>query len=167
MKQVAVIIGFFCFSFVCKAQVTKGGNTYANVAYIVDGVSAQKETIKPQDVFSKDVLTGRQLTAIYDNKGLDTLTIVVTKKGAIRYYQNKLSAFSREYESYLKSNNNNDSDIHYVVHGESIESKGDERIDALYKIPPEKIIAVTFTESSRANGNGTNKVVLIETKIGE
>src|SRR4051812_22015346 len=123
MKQVLAIIGLFCFSFISKGQVTKPANAYLNggVVYIVDGAPVRKETIKPQDIFSKDILTGEQLNAIYGNKQLDTVTIIMTKKAAMVYYQNKLSAFSREYESYLKGNNNNDSDINYVIHGEPIE----------------------------------------------
>ena len=48
-----------------------------------------------------------------------------------------------------------------------MERKGDVLIDALYKIPPEKIIGVTFIEEHRPNGIGSTKTVVIETKIGE
>jgi hypothetical protein len=171
MKQALIIIIFFCFSFICKGQVKKVGiDTSLNyfnstVIYIVDGAPVRKVTVTPEDIFSKDVLKGEQLAALYVNKRLDTVTVIITKKAAIGYYQKKLSAFSREYETYLKDHNGKDDDIQYVVHNDPLEKR--EVINFLYKLPPEKIIGVTFTERPALNGTVTQKVVIIETKVGE
>jgi len=161
--KVSIIIFLFSLSFICKGQAVDTSLNYLNgsVIYIVDGAPARKESIRQEEIFSKDILKGEQLNAIYGNKRLDTVTVIITKKGAAKRYQLKLSAFSRDYQSYIESHDNNDDNIQYIVHNDPLE-KG-EVMNFLYKLPQEKIIGVTFTENT---GTG-KKIVIIDTKVGE
>lgn len=117
------------------------------------------------DLFDMETLTPSVSVKRFGKKGENGVLVITTKGYAIKQYQNKLSAFSREYESYLKSHNGKDDDIQYVVHSDPLEKQ--EVLNFLYKLPPEKIIGVTFTERRGLNGNGSQKVVIIETKVGE
>ena len=156
MKASFVTLLLFCFVVSAKAQVDTSLN--GGSVFVVDGTVVSKNAVKQTDIYSKDVLKGDKLTELYVEKKLDSVTVIVTKKGALLYYQNKLSSFSREYESYLKSHNNNDDDIQYVVHNDLLEKQ--ESVSYLYKLPSEKIISVTFMERPR-------KIVTIEIKVGE
>lgn len=123
------------------------------------------ESIDPGTIISMQVSRDSSSIAVNRvNKGRATI-FIITKPFAIKSYQEKLSLFSREYQSYLKSQNGKDDDIQYVVHNDPLEKQ--EATNFLYNLPPEKIIGVTFTERHWLNGNGTQKVVIIETKVGE
>jgi len=92
---------------------------------------------------------------------------IITKPFAVRSYQEKLGAVSREYQSYLKEHNGKDDDIQYILNNDPLENKGNEAANVLYKLPPEKIIGVTFTERPAPNGTDTQKVVIIDAKAHE
>jgi len=168
MRQVLIVVSLFCLSFICKGQV-KDNQDYlkASKLYIVDGIPVPKEKIKQDDILIIQTVSGKKLSeGIYDIRpDLDSVIVIVTKQSATKQYQIKLSAFSREYESYLKGHNNKDDDIQYIVHSDPLEKQ--EVLNFLYKLPPEKIIGVTFTERPGPNGTGTQKTVIIETKVGE
>jgi len=120
---------------------------------------------KRDDIFLVSVLVDSNAIKVYGKSGSGGVILITTKQYAKKQYQNKLSSFSREYESYLKSHNGKDDDIQYVVHSDPLEKL--EVLNFLYKLPPEKIIGVTFTERPMPNGKGTQKTVIIDTKVGE
>ncbi len=184
MRNLVVVFMLFCFfNSVFAKQVDNNkvdttkvaswielGRKYDNPLFLLDGTivnvssDSQLTNLDPKNVFTIDIVEDKSSPAISREKQRTAINIL-SKGYAIKQYQNKLSAFSREYESYLKTHNNKDDDIQYVVHSDPLEKQ--EVLNFLYKLPPEKIIGVTFTERPGPNGTGTQKTVIIETKVGE
>ena len=127
--------------------------------YVIDGVMSDKKLdgIDPKEILSINVLKKNSTT---ESTGIDPahdMVIVVTKAGAIKSYQKKLSDFSTAYKKYLESHNGDDSGLTYVVEGGTYNT-GTEDHEKLYKLPKEKIAKVSLS----VKNNITN--VIITTK---
>jgi hypothetical protein len=133
-----------------------------SVVYIVDGVPSSKDSVKPNEILIRNVLTGHQLDNLYVNKKLDSVIIIVTKVGAINSYQKKLSDFSVDYKNYLADHHNSDNRIIYCIDGDLF--RGDEkRIKILYNLSANNIDKVSFLKSRDFEGIVTASL-LITTK---
>jgi len=89
------------------------------------------------------------------------ITVIVTKNGAIKSYQKKLSAFSDTYGIYLNANGPYDGDMYYDIDGKH--NLGDEMLKALYNLPAKRIKEVIFIKDYMDKGRNC-KVVTIHTK---
>jgi len=125
------------------------------------------ESIDARTIINMQVTSdSSSVSATRGRKSRKTI-FIITKPFAVKSYQEKLGAVSREYQSYLKEHNGKDDDIQYILNNDPLENKGNETANVLYKLPPEKIIGVTFTERPMPNGIGSQKVVIIDAKAHE
>ncbi|MBS1529033.1 MAG: hypothetical protein JSU01_01895 [Bacteroidetes bacterium] len=144
-----------------------------NALYIIDGkVSATKLSgIDVQDILSVDILKYSAKDPSLNN-GINSQVIITTKQGAVKAYQKKFSAFSKEYAEYLAVHNNDDSGFLYTIkrkpllqiyidYGTPQPEKTMEGIRELFDLGEQKISKVYFLES---NIHTVNKIVLIELK---
>jgi hypothetical protein len=117
-----------------------------SVVYVVDGILMSKEQIKSNDILSKDVLKGasldRFMSILHSEKILDSVIIISTKQGAIKSYQKKFSAFSKEYKQYIDANKGDDHFCNYIVDDKVIYKDQGDFLTTLYNIPAEKIVTV-------------------------
>jgi hypothetical protein len=130
-----------------------------SAVYIIDGVISNKklEGIDPKDILSIDVLKKNKTTESTEIDPAHDMVIVVTKAGAVKSYQKKLSDFSVSYKKYLDSHNGDDSGLTYVVDGD-IYNKWVDDLEKLYKLPKEKIAKVAISVKDKImNVNITTK----------
>ena len=82
-------------------------------------------------------------------------------------YQEKFTAFSKDYKSYLETNNNDEkNEIMYVVNGIPIKGKPYEIADQLCQIPNDKIKKAIFLKRYKVLEN-INPIMIIVTKTNE
>lgn len=131
MKKVLLLIVLFsCFAMLAKAQTNIGNQPL----FVVDGVvqnSADFGTLNPNDIESLDILKDAASTAIYGSRGANGVVLVTTKAVAVKNAQNKLSAFSKQYRRYVKSNTEAH-DLTYSINGK-------QAVDTTLSIPREVI----------------------------
>jgi hypothetical protein len=89
------------------------------------------------------------------------VTVIVTKNGAIKSYQEKLRLFSDDYGIYLNVYGSYDGDIYYDIDGKH--RLGDDMLTALYNLPAKLIKDVVFIKDYMDKGRNV-KVVTIHTK---
>jgi len=120
-----------------------------SVIYVVDGeVSNHKLSgLDPKDILSVDVLKKEKASEIFESSAKSDFIIVVTKVGAIKAYQKKLSAFSKAYSDYLVKHKGDDSEVVFIVDGEQLTGYSD-RITKLFKLPIDKIKSAVFSTKS-------------------
>jgi hypothetical protein len=140
---------------------------YPHAVFKVNGAliddNALKSTldaIMPKDIFD--------VTIVQAEKGLEPGLIasrefvaITTKASAKAAYQKTLSAYSLDYRNYLDANRNDDGNLQYILNAQLLKNGSNEQLDMLYKLSPEKITNVAFTE---INGK---KAVIIDIKFDE
>ncbi|MCR8558217.1 hypothetical protein KXD93_11210 [Mucilaginibacter sp. BJC16-A38] len=114
--------------------------------YVIDGEISDKKLdgIDPKGILSIDILKKNKGTESMESDVSHDMVIVVTRAGAVRSYQTKLSSLSAPYKKYLDNHNNDDSGLNYVVDGD-IYNKGDASLEKLYKLPKENIAKITLS----------------------
>ncbi len=131
-----------------------------NALYIIDGkVSSNKlKGIDLKNILSVDILkyTAKDPSL---NNGINREVIIVTKQGAIKAYQKKLSAFSKGYEDYLLANRNDDEGLWYIIDGLSTKY-GVDQISKLYALKKEKIKSVDFGKHIPDDAGFTGRVII-------
>lgn len=134
MKKVLLLVLLLsCFTMLAKAQTNLGNQPL----FIVDGVAMDGPQsnvlsgINPNDIESLDILKDAASTAIYGSRGANGVVLVTTKAVAVKNAQNKLSAFSKQYRRYVKSNTEAN-DLTYLINGK-------QAVDTTLSIPREVI----------------------------
>jgi len=117
-----------------------------NALYVIDGELSDNKlnNIKPTDIFSIDILKKGEKNSDASLETMRDVVIVVTNAGAIKNYQRKFIAFSKEYKDYLRLNKGSDGLCHYFINEKSIDKGQKDFIQKLYEIPADKIVLVTF-----------------------
>lgn len=140
---------------------------YHDAMLVIDGVAVNPNELKvalssltQKNVFDIIVLSKDQGQNLTFNQ-LHDVIVVVTKAAAISYYKTTLAKLSPDYRNYLDANNNNDGRLQYILNSLPLENKGDEIVNLLYRLSPEKITNVALTE---VNGK---KTVIIDIKVDE
>jgi hypothetical protein len=131
--------------------------------YVIDGqVSINKlDSINPNDILEVVILKKEKISDP-SFQPLHDIVVVVTKTYAVLQYQEKFSAFSKEYRDYLKQHKNYDRDVVYILNAVPVMGKENEIIEALYKIKTGEIKNVEFRPSPQ--GEHGSAVVIIKTK---
>ncbi len=120
------------------------------ILYLVDGVISDELHIKAGEILERSVLAGKKLkyavehANIFFERKIDTVIVITTKQAAAAMYKNTFCSFSRKYRKYLKSCENNDRSVLYVLNGNPLESDENETIKALCRISKDSIISVKF-----------------------
>ena len=117
-----------------------------NALYVIDGELSDNKlnNIKPEDIFSIDILKKGEKNSDTSLETMRDVVIVVTNEGGKKNYQRKFSAFSKEYKDYLRWNKGRDGLCHYFINEKSIDKDQKDFIQKLYEIPADKIVSVTF-----------------------
>jgi len=143
-------------------------DTIGQAIYIVDGKLSHEELegVNPDDIFSMDILKSMYNKDVYVNTGNRGAIIVITKKFVIQSYQKKLSAFSKEYRSYLETHQRDSADLFYVINGVPLDGKDENEITGtLYDIPRKRLKSVTFMDKYfKGAFNNSKPLVIIVTK---
>jgi len=132
---------------------------------ILDGEISDRKLadIDPGQIFKLEFLVSPQEI---NSSIKDTTTHITTRAFAIKQYQQKLSALSSDYRSYLKKKEGDDRELLYVLNGEMMEKK--DRIafiKQLYELSAKDINAVVFVDKYwKGQISNKNPVVLITTK---
>lgn len=105
---------------------------------VVDGelYSHNLKDLSPADIYTIDILDYKKAADLGWN--VNSATIVVTKKGAIVYYQNILALYCELYKDYIKLHTGDDTIIKYLLNDNTAD------IDALYHLKSGSIDKVTF-----------------------
>jgi hypothetical protein len=134
--------------------------------YVIDGEPSQNKLkdIDPKDIFSVTILKNdsKDPSMGPSNK---VVVVIVSKQSAIKMYQKKFSAFSKEYKAYFDNPQNNDTHFLYVLNGVMIVNAPSVvgNIKILYDIPVKKIKEVIFKDKFTVLENH-NPIVIITTK---
>ncbi len=136
-----------------------------NALYIMDGkvLPSKLNGIDLQNILSISIIKHVACDSCYVNTGDHGAVIIITKEGAIKSYQKKFSAFSKEYRTYFDNPQNNDSDFLYVVNGVPANIKTNEGIKTLSDIRTLKIKEVIFKDKGSILNN-IKPIVVITTK---
>lgn len=126
--------------------------------YIVDG-QPSTANVKPADILTTSILDSANAVKLY-GKNLKSVTIIVTKQGAIIQYQKKFSALNKKYKDYLDQKHT-DSNLAYVVDNVILNTDKKSAVDKLYELKPENIKSISFKKDSHFT---TDATVVIETK---
>jgi hypothetical protein len=112
-----------------------------NALYVIDGELSDNKlnNIKPTDIFSIDILKKGEKNSDTSLETMRDVVIVVTNAGAIKNYQRKFSAFSKEYIKYITLYNHNDENFQYEIDDEIVQGNRNMIVEKLYKIPAKKI----------------------------
>ncbi|SDE30155.1 hypothetical protein SAMN05216464_105154 [Mucilaginibacter pineti] len=103
--------------------------------YVVDGEPLTKkeaDKINPENIISINVLKKDKNS--FETSLTHDVIIIVTTTGAVKSYQKKFGAISKEYKAYLDANKNDDSALLYMntVNGEIYYPTNKDRIKAIY-----------------------------------
>ncbi|MFA6249601.1 MAG: hypothetical protein WC615_21865 [Mucilaginibacter sp.] len=129
--------------------------------YIIDErLSKVQPQFKPADICDVKVLKPFDAFKLYGKDANDGAIILITKKFAIKRYQEKFSGLSIEYKSCLNSQKNNDDNFLYVVNGAPIQ--GESKIKELYNLEVEKIKELKFLKGEPSI-NGVIQLIIIVT----
>jgi TonB-dependent SusC/RagA subfamily outer membrane receptor len=121
--------------------------------------------INPDHILNVTVLKGNNATAIYGSQAEKGVVIIITKRYAIKQYQQKLSAFSKEYKTYLLEHQTKADVFEYELNGTALEDSYYGNAQKLFKIPIENIKRVDFLKNPTHNGfSGKTNIVNILTK---
>ena len=113
------------------------------VMYVVDGEVVDTIQVDPSETLEKKILPKEDIKNAFPDSPVDSLVLITTKAGAVKAYQNKFSAFSKEYKQYIE-NNNGDKSCSYFVDGKSVENGDKDFISKLYDVPTNKIKSVVI-----------------------
>ena len=95
-----------------------------NALYVIDGkVSINKLAgLNTRDIFDIKILKydSTQIARTNPNRGQHDMVIISTQKGAIKSYQKKFSAFSKEYKKYIDSQKGEDTFCNYFIDGKKL-----------------------------------------------
>jgi hypothetical protein len=140
-----------------------------STVYVIDGEVSRKKLvgIDPKDIFSVDIIKQDVASEHFEGEARNGLVVVVTKNGAIKSYQKKLSAFSVNYKKYIVSQtkyNDNDNGIMYKIikNGNLVFFDEKDKIRELYNIPAAKISKVEFHQQQTCCGINTSVYISIE-----
>jgi hypothetical protein len=150
-------------------SVETGPNAKDSAMYVIDGeLSSEKNLhkIDPDNILSIDVLKKSEVSDPSLSNVKSDVVAVITKYYAIKQYQNKFSAFSKEYVNYLKTQKGDDSRLKYVLDGRTLpEDNNSDIIKKLYAIPVSKIKKVSFIQkATKAEYLNGQPVLIITTK---
>ncbi len=121
-------VGVLLITTKAQAQATKTRNALLNAPalaserlIIVDGELSEKKLneIDSSGVFSIDSITREKATEQFSGRARNGVVLVITKAGAIKRYQQLLSAFSPPYKTYVEKNNG-DKGVFFVLRDGSV-----------------------------------------------
>lgn len=121
------------------------------------------DNIHPMDILDLQVLVRPVFIGAEKN---DTTLIITTKAYAIRSYQKKLSAFSKEYKDYIaqiEKNDNNDNGMMYLIDGKGYEPfySRDKMTEILFQLPATNIAKVEFNKQEKCCGSTIRFVSIV------
>lgn len=136
--------------------------------FIVDGVPFNG---RPDDVLVKDV---GEIIAIknvanegaYINRADDGAIIIITRKEAIKQYQKKLSAFSKEYKDYLDTHKGDDTGLTYLMWNDGSVRQGSSAAltKVLYDLKDGDIKSISFSKRKQTATGWKPAIVGVELK---
>ena len=132
------------------------------VMYVVDGEVVDMMQVNPSVILEKKILLKEDMKNAFPDSPIDSLVLITTKAGAVKAYQNKFSAFSKDYKQYIE-NNNDDKFCTYFVDGKSVENDDKDFISKLFDLPANKIKSVVI-QSPKPAENWIGLKVFITTK---
>ena len=132
------------------------------VMYVVDGEVVDTIQVNPSEILEKKILSKEDMKNAFPDSPVDSLVLITTKAGAVKSYQNKFSAFSKDYKQYIE-NNNGDKSCTYFVDGKSVENGDKDFISKQYDVPANKIKSV-ITQSPKPLESWVGLEVFITTK---
>lgn len=103
--------------------------------------------LNPTEIYRIDVLKNEKIADLGGD--VNSVTAIITKKGARLYYQYKLAKYCELYRDYIKQYQN-DNKIKYLLNAKAAD------MDSLYNINPDNINKVTFT---LGNGKPVMKII--------
>lgn len=130
------------------------------ILYVLDGrkiadslIDKDLKNLNPNDILEVTVLKDdSSAKTLYGVRGRLGVVIVVTKKYAVKKYQDKLGLISKNYKSYLEKHNGDDSGIFYILDGTVLESGGKYNLaKMLYDIRDDNVHNANFVEMSSSD----------------
>jgi hypothetical protein len=153
---------FFCL---CLIQIALAQNIpfNPNALVILDGVPYHQDVskINPNDIEDVYVLKAEKAVELYGSAGKNGAILILTKQCMIATVKKRLSMFSKEYKEYIESNS--DDNITYTLDGGILKRNSLGVAIILFKIPPEQIKEVRFTQEKNSS-DSTTVTVNIATK---
>lgn len=149
------------------ASVTTVGTKYkAELLYILDEKkikAAAFRTIDPKSILQVNVIKPEAGIKKYGPQAKNGVIIVVTKKFAVKAYQQRLSALLDEYKKYLKEHHNDDR-LSFVINGVAYRSSSFERTGKLYNIFSDDAAYLNFELSFTTGLDDILTSVIIDSK---
>jgi signal recognition particle receptor subunit beta len=129
--------------------------------YVLNGKLSNEqevETLDPDMILNIGILKYDKSAVAEEFQG-KTKFVVTTKAYATKYYQDKLSHLSKQYEQYLARHHDDDK-LLFVINGVQYQSSSRERIEKLYKLFSDNLIIenfkLTYVEGSTSNPSSLN-----------
>lgn len=118
-----------------------------DTSYVIDGeLSLNKyDKVDPKDIIGISILKYANSGDKHVSDSNKVIVIVTTKPFAINQYQQKFSAFSKEYKQYLDTHNGGDSRVVYFLNSNVFWTDNNETIKVLYELSQDKIAGVSFS----------------------
>lgn len=144
-------------------------NKHEKILYVIDGKPYYKISIKKHidtnNILYVEIIKPNEALIKYGGHGKMGAVIITSKKFAISSYQDKFSAFSKEYKDYLDKHKKPDDSCSYVLNGSFLINGSNEKINKLYNIKSQEIKGIELTENPYYNGGESRKyLILINTK---
>jgi hypothetical protein len=154
----------FCLFLSVGSLAQSTAAVHKDTIYVIDGELSGKKKLEidPKTILSINVL--KYSPNIDKHMSSDDITVlIITKKYAIKSYQDKLSAFSVEYKQYLESHKNDDSDLLYVLN-KGVNGNSTELLKELYEVTLKKIKKVAFLDWNNKYNVINKSIVVVRTK---
>jgi hypothetical protein len=146
--------------------ITVGSIDKVEPLYILDEKkikAAAFQTIDPKSILKVSVIKQGAGITKYGFQAKDGVIIVVTKKFAVKTYQQRLIALLDEYKKYFKEHHNDDR-LSFIINGIAYRSSSWERTEKLYNIFSDDAVFRNSELSYTTGLDGILSSIIIDSK---